>query len=147
MLITRRKFFALGAGIIGGAVAVTTAYKWLGGKPQNVIISILNRRLTQLNVDKTSFGPFSIAYLDYRKEYRKQLSIMSIVSWPLQYLSPYAVLPQGSPIHRLEDNIVSMYLMSTDFFQNGANEKRQIQYLSFYDPYISVCRNPFLNQG
>lgn len=147
MLVTRRKFFALGAGIIGGAVAVTTAYKWLGGKPQNVIIAILNRRLAQLNVDKTSFGPFAIAYLDYRNEYRKQLSIMSIVSWPLQFVSPYRLVRQGSSLQRLEDNIVSMYLKSTDFFQNGADEKRQIQYLSFYDPYVTVCRNPFLNQG
>lgn len=147
MLVTRRKFFSLGVGIIGSAAAVATAYKWYFGEPQSVITAVLSRRLGRLNVDKATFGSFANEYLEYRKGYRRQLSIISIIAWPLRFVSPYGLLPQGSAFHRLEDNIVSMYLMSTDFFQDGADSKRRIQYLSFYDPYVSVCRNPFLNQG
>jgi hypothetical protein len=147
MLLTRRKLYSLGLGIIGGALAASTTYSWYFGEPENVIIAVLNRRLKLLNINTASFKEFSTEYIKYREEYRQQLKILAIFAQPLQVHSPYKLLPQGSDFHRLEDNIVSMYLMSTDFFQNGADTKKQIQYLSFYDPYVSVCRNPFLNQG
>lgn len=147
MLTTRRKFIGLGIGIVGGAAALTTAYKWYFGEPQSVIIAILNRRLALLNIDRDSFYLFAADYLAFRKDYRKQLSAMSVVSWPLRYVSPYELLPMGASLRRLEDNVVSKYLLSTDFFQNGAESKRPIKYFSFYDPYVSICRNPFLNQG
>lgn len=35
------------------------------------------------------------------------------------------------------------FLLSTDFFQNGADESRTMQYVTFYDPYVTACRNPF----
>ena len=34
------------------------------------------------------------------------------------------------------------FLLSTDFFKNGADESQPIRFLSFYDPYISPCWNP-----
>lgn len=35
------------------------------------------------------------------------------------------------------------FLASTDFFQNGADESRPLRYVSYYDPYVSTCYNPF----
>ncbi len=37
----------------------------------------------------------------------------------------------------------SRFLASTDFFQNGADESRALGYVSYYDPYVSPCYNPF----
>ncbi|MDP6977789.1 MAG: hypothetical protein QF570_04190 [Myxococcota bacterium] len=37
----------------------------------------------------------------------------------------------------------SRFLASTDFFQNGADESRALTYVSYYDPYVSPCYNPF----
>lgn len=34
------------------------------------------------------------------------------------------------------------FLLSTDFFPNGADETRPIRYVQLYDPYIGVCYNP-----
>lgn len=147
MLTTRRKFIGLGLGALVGATAITTVYKWYFGDPQSVIVAILNRRLGLLKVDRRSFKLFAVDYLNFRHDYRRQLSAMSIVSWPLRYISPYGLLPMGASLRRLEDNIVSKYLLSTDFFQNGSTSNMPVQYLSFYDPYVSICRNPFLNQG
>ncbi|MCP4005678.1 MAG: hypothetical protein GY725_15925 [bacterium] len=35
------------------------------------------------------------------------------------------------------------FLASTDFFQNGADESRKLAYVRLYDPYLSLCYNPF----
>lgn len=34
------------------------------------------------------------------------------------------------------------FLLSTDFFRNGADESQLVRYLAFYDPYLSPCWNP-----
>lgn len=49
--------------------------------------------------------------------------------------------------HRLKRRSKGMelgerFLMSTDFFQNGADESRTISYVTFYHPYESFCYNP-----
>jgi hypothetical protein len=35
------------------------------------------------------------------------------------------------------------FLMSTDFFQNGADEAEPLGYVAYYNPYVSSCHNPF----
>ena len=40
--------------------------------------------------------------------------------------------------------IASRFLLSTDFFQNGANQERSLDYVSYYDPYRSPCYNPLV---
>jgi hypothetical protein len=34
------------------------------------------------------------------------------------------------------------FLLSTDFFLNGANEAEPVRYMELFDPYTG-CRNPF----
>ncbi len=43
---------------------------------------------------------------------------------------------------RLEDNLATIYLLSSDFFLKGADESRTVQYVSLYDP-MRACGNPF----
>ncbi len=38
--------------------------------------------------------------------------------------------------------LAQRFLLSTDFFQHGADTSRRIGYARFYDPYVSVCYNP-----
>lgn len=147
MTIARRRFLGFGAGLVAGTAALYTAYKWRWGEPTEVIVAILSRRLGDLRVETASFHRFAAEYVEFRKDYRRQLSILSIVSLPLQYVTPYAWVEQGGAVRRLEDNVVSLYLLSTDFFQNGADSNRPVSYLSFYDPYTAVCRNPFLDRA
>jgi hypothetical protein len=49
------------------------------------------------------------------------------------------------PISRFrhpEDDLFDRFLLSTDFFRNGADESRPVRFVLFYDPYISPCWNP-----
>jgi hypothetical protein len=47
-----------------------------------------------------------------------------------------------SRLERTVDAFASTYLMSSDFFQNGADESEPVHYVSFYDPLLA-CGNPF----
>ena len=141
MQFSRRKFLALGAGF--GMMALYGAYKWRWGDPTDVVVAILKRRVGYLRVEPNTFHTFAKDYLEHKKEYKGELAKLSVVSLPLQFLSPYNWLRSGHALWRLEDNVVSLFLLSTDFFQNNADESRAVKYLSFYDPYIVVCRNPF----
>ena len=41
-----------------------------------------------------------------------------------------------------EERVVSAFLLSSDFFVNGADTSRIVRYLGFYDP-LKACSNPF----
>ena len=43
---------------------------------------------------------------------------------------------------RMEDGFAATYLLSSDFFINGADETQTIEYIAFYDP-LRACGNPF----
>jgi hypothetical protein len=42
-----------------------------------------------------------------------------------------------------DEAVVTAFLLSSDFFQNGADETRTVRYLAYYDPYKYACGNPF----
>jgi len=138
----RRGFLASLAG--GLALAFAGAYSlwWSGfGDPRSVVVAILLRRLGFLRIDEEVFREFAGDYLRTRSEYEGRLSLLSIAALPLTRVTPYRLLPMGHPLRRLEDNVVTRFLMSTDFFQHGADEARPISYVGFYDPLRTPCRN------
>ena len=144
MRLRRRRFLLLGA---GGAVVIATGYgvaRWYRGDPTSVIVALLERRLGYLHVDRTSFHRFATDYVESRKEYKQELARMALFSLPYRYVTPYPLLKQGHSLRRLESNVVSQYLLSTDFFEHGADESRPVVYVEFHDPYSIACRNPFV---
>jgi hypothetical protein len=144
MRLRRRRFLLLGA---GSAVILATGYgvaRWYRGDPVSVIVAILERRLGYLQVDRSSFDRFAVDYLESRKEYKRELQLMALFSLPYRYVTPYPFLKQGHSLRRLESNVVSRYLLSTDFFEHGADESRTVRYVEFHDPYSIACRNPFV---
>ena len=50
------------------------------------------------------------------------------------------------PGTRATDKMVQRFLLSTDFFLEGADETRTITYARYHDPYVSICYDP-INQG
>jgi hypothetical protein len=144
MRLRRRRFLILGSGaalVIASGVGVA---RWYHGDPKSVIIAILERRVGYLQVDHASFERFAVDYLESRKEYKRELTMMALFALPYRYVTPYSFLRQGHSLRRLESNVVSRYLLSTDFFEHGADESRPVAYVEFHDPYSIACRNPFV---
>lgn len=135
---TRRGFLAL---LAGGLAAAFAAIAWRGAEAPDLIVAILRRRLGFLKVEDGVFESFSLAYLEARSEHRGQLARLALLAGPLRFVTPYRFLPMGHPLRRLEDNVVTRFLMSTDFFQHGADESRPVRYLAFHDPPTTACQN------
>jgi hypothetical protein len=144
--MTRRKFLA---GAIGGTAVLLALpyafYHWRSGRPERIVMAILTRRLGFLDVDPASFEQFATEYVEYKKSHAGKLAKLSAVAFPYTYVTLYRWLPMGHPLRRLEDNVVTKYLLSTDFFMHGADEARRVEYLSFYEPHRAPCRNPLAN--
>jgi hypothetical protein len=51
-------------------------------------------------------------------------------------------LPTFSPRLPLGAEACTRYLLSTDFFRIGADERRRVHYVGFYDPAVTPCNNP-----
>jgi hypothetical protein len=134
-------------GSLAGLVGARLLYKWYWGDPRDVIEAILTRRVGHLRVEAKAFSTFATAYLKARAEHEESLRHLSAASLVLQFFTPYSWVGIRHPLRRLENNVVSMFLLSTDFFQNGADERRLVSYVAFYDPNAAVCRNPFVNQN
>lgn len=47
---------------------------------------------------------------------------------------------------KASSRVVTKFLLSTDFFENGAKERTLSKYKGYYDPYVSVCGNPFTRE-
>jgi hypothetical protein len=50
--------------------------------------------------------------------------------------------PFEAPDSDVPHEVVSQFLMSTDFFPNGMDERRPLAYVTYYDPYVTPCYNP-----
>ena len=62
-----------------------------------------------------------------------------------EYFADYRMYRDGLYRHRpLSPDVYTRYLLSTDFFKNGADESRLVSYIGFYDPAVTPCNNPFV---
>ena len=127
MKMTRRRFLANIAGSITVAIFVPySIWKISTGKASDIVVSILKRRLGYLDIENIDFQLYAEDYISYRKKYQKELLYLSILATPMRHISPYNLLDLAHPLRRLEDNVVSNFLMSTDFFHNHADETKKL---------------------
>jgi hypothetical protein len=135
----RRTFLVSGA----AAVSALAAWQFFGAKPVDVIQMIVRKRLDYLTLDADGVHRFA-----------QEMAALHVISKPrIQTLSlirpAYAQFSLSSGHSRIayllrhgEDRIVSTYLISSDFFVNGADESRVVKYLGLLDPRLA-CGNPF----
>lgn len=110
------------------------------------IVSILRRRLGYLKLDDTGVRAFAKDQTD--AAFHKKIPTWNRLRYHLlaaaapSYKRFFRSADTRSRIVRLEDNLVSTYLLSSDFFLNGADESRTVKYVGYYDP-LRPCQNPF----
>ncbi len=75
---------------------------------------------------------------EFVSEYTKNMSWKTKLALKSFALSPLTSR-QSRKIHRL----MTMYILSTDFFDNGMDESRTVKYIAIYDPQGRPCINPF----
>lgn len=130
------------------AVGITVLGAWGIGRVgfEAGIASALRRRLAYLTLDEAGLKHFAKDQADatFNKKFptwnRLRYHLSSTVAPSFQRF--YRMNDSRSQLTRLEDTLVVTYLLSSDFFLNGAQETRTINYLAYFDPQ-RPCQNPF----
>lgn len=124
----RRNFLTI-AGI--GVVASAVSLKFFTEPFEHAAVAMITKELKFLKLDRKGVEQFVEAYSQNKDEFYK-LTMKS-----------YRVIgvraSQSGKIHQL----VSLYLLSTDFFMHKMDESRIIKYVSLYNPFIKPCCHPF----
>lgn len=136
----RRRGFLAGASVAALSVPYV-GFKLVFGSPEDIVVAVLRRRLSHLRIDQNSLAPFAAAYVAFKAQHEARLKLLSVIALPYRFVSLYGLFPTGHPMRRLEDSMVSKYLLSTDFFEHGADEARLLRYVAFYDSATTPCRN------
>jgi hypothetical protein len=134
----RRNVLLLGLGALCGV----SAWRFSKSSSESAIVKILHKRLDYLHLDAAGVQRFA-RDLSARHEV-SPLQLRAVDSMSAVYSN--MKLSADNRLQRLvgwgEDRIVTSYLVSSDFFRNGADMTRTVNYLGLYDPFIP-CGNPF----
>ena len=145
--ISRRAF-------ILSALASVTTIAGIGGwwvfktsQDNNIdlIVAILRKNLHYLKLDEAGLIAFAQDFLANQPNFvnSRNMDLLDLARPFYIYSDLFEITPASDELHRVEERMVTQFLMSTDFFWNGANESRPIMYLGYYTPYKQVCGNPF----
>jgi hypothetical protein len=143
-VISRRRLIMGGLGAVGVAGLGAWGLGRLGFQVE--IASILRRRLGFLKLDEGGIRAF--AKDQTRAMFNKKIPTWNRLRYHLtasgasSFKRFHRSTDTRSRFARFEDTLISTYLLSSDFFSNGSDESRKVNYVAFYDP-LRPCNNPF----
>ncbi|MGO9931297.1 MAG: hypothetical protein ACLPV8_05740 [Steroidobacteraceae bacterium] len=140
-MINRRRI------LVGLGIAALAAFGVWGADVagEAEIVSAVRRRLGFLRIDNAGLHSFAKDYIrallaKRPSWYRWKYHIQSLFRNPGARWG--VSTDTRSRRERIEDNLATLYLLSSDLFLKGADESRTIQYVSLYDP-MRPCGSPF----
>jgi hypothetical protein len=127
---------AAGVGVVGIGGVVTEAE----------IASAVRRRLGVLKIDEAGLHAFAKdqigTLLAKRPTWNRLKTHMRSALTKAPVIHYGISTDKRTRRQRLEDNLATVFLLSSDFFWNGADESRLVKYRELYDP-MRACGNPF----
>jgi hypothetical protein len=141
-MVTRRGIVLTGLGVVAlvgvGALGADLL-------TEHEIVALVRRRLNFLKLDDAGLHSFArdqiASILAKRPTWgRVKFHIRSMFAKPA---ARYGFsTDRRTRTEHMADNLSTLYLLSSDFFVNGADESASVQYVSLYDP-MRACSNPF----
>jgi hypothetical protein len=130
-------------GITGalGAVSGVFAWRFVRSSDTEAIVMIIKKRLNYLILDDDNLRQFAKELSASNQVSAKKLRIVPMLGALYEYLPGSGNFIFDALRHG-EERVVSSFLLSSDFFVNGADESRPVKYLGMYDP-LRACGNPF----
>ncbi|MCA6078775.1 hypothetical protein [Fulvivirga sedimenti] len=139
--ITRRKFIRVSFFLFIGILILIFALLPFEHIVRRIIKNDLNSlKINDEIIDKFIKEALNNGYLssfDAKKKWLIRIYDRLPVGW--------VKFPFEGKYHQYRSEIIADFLLSTDFFLNGMDEQKQINYLGFYNPYSRPCSNPFSN--
>ena len=127
--MNRRHFFTIAG--IGGGIAALAFGRFLTTSFEDSSEKLIRKELSFLRLETEGIRRFLGDY-GRTKDERFKLTIKG-------YGFLGITASQSGKIHQM----VSSYLLSSDFFMHNQNESREIKYIGLYDPYTRPCTHPF----
>lgn len=125
----RRKFIIITS--LAGLVTGLTSFKFLATSFDKAAADLIRDELHYLKLDEEGLQKF-VADFAKRKDSRYRVTIRG-----------YSFFGINSKQSGKINQLISTYLLSSDFFSNGMDESRTIKYVGLYDPYLRPCSHPF----
>lgn len=141
---SRRRFLAtLALAPLTGIVACQAGGELTGRRFRRAIRAVVRARLGRLRLvgsDHHEFARMMAEAVDSEAErgLRIVASLGPLYPGVVRWLSRRV----GDDVRALEDQVVTRFLLSTDFFQQGMDADRVVRFRAFYDPGRTVCGNP-----
>ena len=135
----KRRTFVLStaAGVLG-----LVSLRYGLSKPESAIAKVLYKRLPYLKLDEAGVRRFAadVCARDVISNFRLDMLDSAGPLYTGIAMSPDGRI--GSTLRHGEDRVVTQYLISSDFFINGADINRIVLYRGYFNPMIA-CGNPF----
>jgi len=137
----RRNFFLGLAGL--GALGAVGGWRFARTTPQEAIMTVLRKRLDYLILDEAGMRRFAADMLSRSGISSLRLRALSTLAPLYNHLALTGHDGWLENVRHGEERLTTMFLLSSDFFRNGRQEKRTVHYLAYYDPLQTCTSNPF----
>jgi len=125
----RRKFLTVAG--IGGLIAGAMSFTAIETSFEDAAEKIIYREVGFLKLDADGVRKFA-------KEYGQQKDSNYRIA-----VRGYALLGIRSHQSGKISQLITAYMLSTDFFRNEMNETKVVRYIGLYNPYTRPCSHPF----
>ncbi|SRR5690606_4079686 len=125
----RRSFLLIGAGGLFGAAAISLRLASKSFEESGA--AIIKRELPGLKLADEGIRRFMADYGKLKDDnFKRTIQLYRVLGVNAQ---------RSGKVHEL----VTQYLLSTDFFVRGMDERKVVRYVSYYNPYQRPCSHPF----
>lgn len=141
-MFSRRQFLATA---VAGIAALTT-WRFIRGSDEDAIIAVLRKRLDYLILDEQGLRAYARDLVGEKIVSSRKLRLIDVAGPIYAHLD---VSSYGNALTRElrhgEERVVTLYLLSSDFFLKGADETKIVRYRGYYNPVrqLRPCSNPF----
>jgi hypothetical protein len=112
---------------------------------ESAVSKILYKRLHYLSLDSRGVAKFARDLVWNNEISHPKLLLLDAAGAMYTHIDrQFASIPNDD-IRRGEERVVGLFLLSSDFFVNGADETRIVRYLSYFHATTDIrpCSNPF----
>ena len=132
--------------VVTGVWTIRSGYLNSHDRMTRTIFAVFEKRLSYLKWDKTEVMTFIKDFLagtQKDKKYLRKIKRLSLFYPLYAHTNCLEKTSIASKIRSFEERIATKFLMSSNFFREGADDTKPVKYLSYYDPYKMPCQNPF----
>jgi hypothetical protein len=138
--MNRRFLMTFGLGF--AAVCGVTGWRFIRSNQESALINIIYKKLGYLKLDDDGVRKFAHDQSLLPTISKARLHMIDAAGPLYTHLGFAGNDRFDIAVRHGEDRVVTQYLLSTDFFRNGADQTRVVNYLGYYNPMVA-CNNPF----